>query len=253
MVTPDALLAEMRRVLEAVEPPRDAHVLLTRLERSFGGGNEGGAKELLEVLRPSVERAFPGERERERLLDPLELALLERRYGDYGVICVRGEPPRGWRRWSDRAARVLDEPYEGSHGEDMARGYIAVRRGWGTPDLLVTRRAPQWSPFLDALVVPETATLFVGARDRVVVFSMENGSEPVEHDVMLFWSMARHRETLVVVAEISVRGFGLDGAERWDVFADPPHDVHVEDGVVVIHEQLTGHTKRHRLEDGSAL
>ena len=244
----------MRRVLDAVEPPGEAETLFARLERSFGGGNDGGGRELVDRLRASIEQAFPGEPERQRLLfDPLELALIERRYGDYGVICTRPEPPRAWKHWIHRAAHVFDDPYEGSHGEGMPRGYVAVRRGWGDPDLLVTRRTPEWAPFFDAMVVPETATLFVGARDRVVVFSMGADSEPVEHDVMLFWSMERHADTVVVVAEISVRGFGPDGSERWNVFADPPHDVHVEDGVVVVHEQLTGATRRHRLDDGASL
>jgi hypothetical protein len=247
VVSPDALLAQMRRVLDAFAPPQDAARLLERIELTFGGGHTGDGRVLLQAVLPYIEQAFPDDLARERLLEPLELALTERRYGDYGVLCARSPtPPRGWKGWRNNAAHVFEESYEGPE-----RAWIAVRRGWAEPHFLVTRDAQSWNLFFDALIVPETHRLFVGVGTWLAVFPLDVPDEPLVHNVLLFWSMQREPHGILVVAEVSVRLFDLFGREQWDVFADPPHDVSVEGDEVVILEQLTNTTKRIRLRDGT--
>jgi hypothetical protein len=246
VVSPDALLAQMRRVLDAFAPPQEAARLLERLELSFGGGHPGDARDFLSMLLPYIEEAFPDESARERLLEPLELALFERRHGDYGVLCARGAPPRGWERWHAKAPHVFEESYEGPE-----RAWVAVRRGYAEPHFLVSRDAQAWNLFFDALVAPETGRLFVGVGTWLAVYSLDFPEEPLLHNVLLFWSMERLGDRVLVVAEISVELFDLQGRQQWDVFADPPHDVTVDGDHVVIHEQLTATTKRVRLRDGS--
>lgn len=247
MVSPDTLLAEIRRVLDALAPPQEAARLLERLELSLGNRHPGNARDLVELLVPYIEQAFPDESARERLLEPLELALFERRYGEYGLLCTRDAPPRGWEGWRAKAAHLFEEPGAGP----PQRAWYAVRRGWGEPHFLATREFPEWNPFFDGLIIPETGRLFAGAGRWVAVYALDAPAEPLLHDVLLFWSMERHGDGVLVVAEISVALFDLRGHERWAAFADPPHDVTVEGDEVVIFEQLSSTTKRIRLRDGS--
>lgn len=252
-MTPDALIAEMQRVLWATLEEREAAALGQRLERRLESGAawEEEDRRLAARLSDAIERAYPEGSERERLARSLELAILEERVGDAGVLCVRGEPPRGWKAWRETAV-VFDDPWDGTARFEHRVGYVAVRRGWGVPDIVLERYLFGGSA-LSALLVPETGRFFVAAGELLTIFDLGVRRLAIERELMLAGPIQRHGDRVLVHDECDLIAFALDGTEVWSVFADPPYAVSFESGVVVLQEELLRSTRRHRLSDGGLI
>lgn len=248
MISRDALLAELARVLAAAWPD-EADALLARVERSFAAGTD--AIPLFDGLARAVREAFGDDAN--RLLAPLELALLEERRGregdDVGVLCVVGREPIGWNAWRSGAALV-----DGTPGEGEGAVFIAVRKGEDDPFLLLAR-SDEWHFRAGAARAPATGHLFAGHTDRVEVFSLDPSAPKriAEHDVVLFWYFIEHESVVLAVAETDVFAFAPTGALLWNEFIDPPHVVTRDGELLLIEEQLLGTARRIRISDGTAV
>lgn len=224
----------------AATRPDEADALLARVERSFGGGSD--AIPLFDGLARDVREAFGDDAA--RLLIPLELALLEERQGEMGVLCVVGREPLGWREWASSGRAKVD-------GEPGAVGaFVAVRRGEEAPFLLLAR-AEEAAFRTEAKRAPKTGHLFVGHHQRVEVFDLNSAAPKrvADHDVMLFWYFIDHEDLVIAVAETDIFAFASDGTLRWSEFIDPPHVVTRDRDALVIEEQLLGTVRRIRISD----
>lgn len=242
MLTRDALLAETSRVLVAARPA-EADSFLREIERALGGGSHESARRLLERLAPDLRAAYPSAPE--RLLFPLELALLERRQGNMGVLRLAGARPHGWNSWC-----VGAELAERRDDAD-ADLFIAVREDWKEPFLAIERKSevPAYGPPPDVLVLPEHRSVFVGLGLEVSVYGGTPTVRRMQFDD-LFWSFARWKDLVLVQAETDLYACAPDGSIVWRRFIDPPHSIRVEGDVVVI-EEFGGVCHRLRAGDGT--
>jgi hypothetical protein len=128
-----------------------------------------------------------------------------------------------------------DERDHRSAGDDLHL-HVEVRRGSAWPFLCVAqhyRREAGWYP--GVLLVPETATLFIGAGERLLAYDLhgpaclwENRADTGFHE----WQ--RHDDLVVMSAELELAAWDLRGGKRWSTFVEPPWAYHVEGSMVYL-------------------
>jgi hypothetical protein len=145
-----------------------------------------------------------------------------------GPLVVVGHDP-------DRPRTVDHFPEAGG---DYA-GYlsVAVDDGHDNWPLQVTQWYSPTSPGFEpgVLLVPETATLFIGAGTRLLGYhsTADQWSQVfVDEADMGFWNWRRHSNVVLMSAELELAAWSLEGTKLWSRFVEPPWGYTVTGDVV---------------------
>lgn len=155
--------------------------------------------------------------------------------GDYEVRCRHAGVPDLLPQLAERAALYdrFDTPSPG----DETCFFAVTRRGDRWPLLVVTQRyAPAGYGFYPgALVVPETHRLFLGAGRRLLGYDLSRPARMWEDEADCgFWSWSRYGGVVLMMAELELAAWTVEGQKLWSRFADPPWEYRVEGSVVVV-------------------
>jgi hypothetical protein len=103
--------------------------------------------------------------------------------------------------------------------------------------LVVTQRyAPAAGGFHPgALLVPETQRLFIGAGRRLLCYDLAGPARLWEDEADFgFWSWSRYGEVVLMMAELELAAWTIEGQKLWSRLADPPWEYRVEGTAVVV-------------------
>lgn len=139
-------------------------------------------------------------------------------FGSYRVAITRSRPPL------ESCDVVFDSIVTDAEGT-----YAAIRVesfDTGRSMLIEFRTAPLFFGgfSLGCLIVPETGTCFVGGGKVAATYDLirETLIESRKLDCG-FWSWHRHLLGVVMLEELSIAVWTLQGRQLWERFADPPH------------------------------
>lgn len=151
--------------------------------------------------------------------------------GDYALLCHDRGLPANIREYSARARLVEVFDCDGDEGE---RVFLAVKRGFDWPFLVVTQNCRLPGMFDPSfLLVPETGVLFYGVGERLLAYELAGPSRLWESATDCgLWGWARCGECVIMAAELEMAAWDLRGRKLWSTFVEPPWDYRVEEGVV---------------------
>lgn len=145
---------------------------------------------------------------------------------------------RGLPTMADEYAKraSLNDHFE-SEQENGEWCFLAVSRARRTdwPFLTVTQRfSPAGFGFEPGVIlIPETKRLFIGAGTRLLAYDLEPIRRIWEDFAEFgFWGWARHKDTIVMSAELEMAAWDIDGDKLWSTFVEPPWVYDVEDDTV---------------------
>ncbi|MFZ6778894.1 hypothetical protein ACO0LD_18875 [Undibacterium sp. Ji83W] len=83
------------------------------------------------------------------------------------------------------------------------------------------------------LIIPETATVFIGIGEDAYTYSMAPidliAKESAEAG---FWYWSRYGNTVLMCAELELSAWSLDGKRKWTRFVEPPWHYSIESDVI---------------------
>lgn len=170
--------------------------------------------------------------------------------GDYNIV-VGTRPPGLPGQYLTHAQLVENFPVA---DDRSSVGYCFVAVGTGDwPQLVVTQRfTPAGHGFAPGLLlVPETATLFIGAGTRLLGYHRDITGEWqttfVDEADTGFWAWRQHGDLVFMSAELELAAWTTNGTKLWSTFVEPPwsyqlagDEVHLD--VMGTHSAFNKHT-----------
>lgn len=99
------------------------------------------------------------------------------------------------------------------------------------------------------LLAPDTQRLFVGAGERLLAYDLAAPRRLwVDQADTGFWSWARHRDVVLMSAELELAAWTQKGEKLWTTFVEPPWEYAVEGDTVLL--DVMGTQRRFSLHDG---
>jgi hypothetical protein len=134
-------------------------------------------------------------------------------------------------RWSSTPAYTTTTASRSPAARRWSSRCRARPRAW--PELVVSQR---FSPGAEAgfhpgiLLVPETKLLLVGAGGRLLAYDLSRFALLWEDVADTgFWGWCRHRDVIVMSAELELAAWDLAGKKLWSTFVEPPWNYSVEE------------------------
>jgi hypothetical protein len=143
--------------------------------------------------------------------------------GAYRLETALHEPPHGYSS-SWRRATLWDDFDLSAEGTLLVVGVAPADAS--APTLVVSQRfepGPGSGFQPGILVVPETSVLFIGAGTRILAYDLLR-PQRLWHDEaeMGFWFWRRHRDVIVMSAELELAAWDIHGQKLWTTFVEPP-------------------------------
>lgn len=144
--------------------------------------------------------------------------------GEYTVSGTVGEVPTIYAALIEHATLHDDFGVKGPDGTALV---IAVERSSGQwPELLISQRfdpGPEAGFYPGTFLVHETRLLFVGGGTRLLAYDLQ-GLRRLWEDTADsgFWGWKRHRDVIVMSAELELAAWTLEGKKLWSTFVEPP-------------------------------
>lgn len=145
----------------------------------------------------------------------------------------------------------LAEEIELSSPDDTVCFFAIGEQHADWPALVVAQGyAPAYCFFPGILVVPETHTVFIGARERLLAYTLQPEPRRLWTDKadMGFWSWSRHGDVVLMSAELELAAWTTAGDKLWTTFVEPPWGFDVKDGRVLL--DVMGVTSSFPIETG---
>jgi len=152
---------------------------------------------------------------------------------------------------SYRQHAVLVEEFELA-SEDGVLSFFGVGRSNDWPELVVSQRySPAGYGFNPGiLLVRETETVFIGAGERLLAYSV--GDPPrrlwVDRADAGFWSWNQHGSIVLMSAELQLAAWTSSGVKLWSKFVEPPWTYSVAGDLLVV--DVMGQKSSFHLADG---
>ena len=169
--------------------------------------------------------------------------------GDYSVTVQQGSLPAIYGDYK-RHAKLCDEfsirPHEG--GELC---FVSVSNSQRWPFLIVAQRFDLAEAGFDpaCLIVPDAHTLFVGAGRRVLGYRLDSPRRLFEQTVDAgFWEWSRHGDVVLMVGELELAAFDIQGNPLWNMPLQPAWEYKVANGKV--HLDVLGRRTAFALREG---
>lgn len=149
----------------------------------------------------------------------------------YRVLACTGELPQLYSHYRERADLVEEIDL----ASDDGLSFFAVGRDeW--PSLVVTQRfSPSgYGNYPGILIVPETATAFIGAGERLLAYRLDPRPARLWMDTADcgFSRWSRHGEFALMSAELELAAWTTSGTKLWTMFVEPPWEYTVVDETV---------------------
>lgn len=159
------------------------------------------------------------------------------RYNDYGIMVDDTDLPSIYGQYRKHA--VLSDEFDMMYGDsDGDICFVGIRKGRQWPSLVV---AQKYYPGIESgfhpevLLVPDTDILFIGAGTRLLAYDMVKNIRLWEDFTDAgFWGWARHKDVIVMSAELEIAAWDTRGRKLWSAWAEPPWYYQVEDGMVLL-------------------
>lgn len=162
--------------------------------------------------------------------------------GSYELLCTSGKEPDLFEMYIERTK--LFEDINDSSDQYARTCFIAVYRHNQAQAALTLKLTyePAGGVYPSVLLVEETNVLFVGAGETLLAYQL-NESTKLWHDTndSGFHGWERHGNFVLMSAELEVAAWDIHGKKLWSMFAEPPYDFKVRDGIVYMNrmdEQL---------------
>jgi hypothetical protein len=161
-----------------------------------------------------------------------EKAMFQIVVNGYTLSCFSGGLPEHYAIYREKAKLVdeIDLKREVSFSADVC--FLAVQKGVDWPFLIVAQKyAPSGlgGSYPQALVIPETDMLFLGAGERVLTYRLapleKVGQGSAEHG---FHTFERSGEYVIMSAELAIGVWTIQGKPQWSQFVEPPWTYRVE-------------------------
>ncbi len=157
----------------------------------------------------------------------------------YRLLSCADGLPDDYASYCQHAVLVDERDRQPAHDRNC---FLAVGSSYGAWPYLVIAIGrgpnPRW-PEVDicpgALLVPETHLLFVGLQERLLAYDLAAPMrlwENREDTHREFWHWSRHKETVLLAAELELAAWDIHGRKRWYAFVEPPWEYRVENGMV---------------------
>lgn len=149
--------------------------------------------------------------------------------GGYRVLASAEEWPEMLASFREHAK--LAEDFTSPDGDAWSFFGVHVRNSeW--PDLVVTQTYwPSGYGFRPGLlIVPETATVFIGAGAQLLAYKLEPSPRRLWVDEVFggFWSWSQHGSVVLMAGELEIAAWTVDGEKLWSDGVEPPwtYEVH---------------------------
>ncbi len=138
--------------------------------------------------------------------------------------------------------RKSDQEYIAIGVSDCGHAADFLFEGWYFP-------GPKLGFHPGVLIVPETATVFIGIGEDVYTYSMAPialiAKESAEAG-FLYWS--RYGNAILMSAELELSAWSLDGKRKWTRFVEPPWHYMIDNDVISL--DIMGNVALLSLETG---
>ena len=170
----------------------------------------------------------------------------------YTLSCFSGGLPEYYEVYREKAKLVdeIDLTRDVSHLADVC--FLAVQKGLDWPFLVVAQKyAPSGlgGSYPQALIIPETDMLFLGAGERVLTYRLapleKVGQESAEQG---FHAFERYDQFVIMRAELEVAVWTIQGKKQWSQFVEPPWTYRVEGEAMSV--DVMGHVLSFPLSTG---
>jgi hypothetical protein len=170
----------------------------------------------------------------------------------YTLSCFSGGLPEHYEAYREEAKLVdeIDLESVSSHWADTC--FLAVQKEEPWPFLVVAQKyAPSGlgSSYPQALIIPETHMLFLGAGERVVAYHLDLPEKVWQDSAELgFHSFDRHGKYVIMHAELGIAVWTIHGKKEWAQFVEPPWMYGIEHETM--HLDVMGHVLSFPLNAG---
>ena len=147
--------------------------------------------------------------------------------GEYSILVQDGGLPSQYLSYKQEAVMCDEHNRRG----DGTLAFIAIQRAARWPELCISfRYANASAGFHPAvLVVPETEVAFIGAGESIWIYDLKTPRLLREEFVCVgFWAWQRHGQVVLMLSELELSGWALDGTKLWSTFVEPPWDFEVD-------------------------
>jgi hypothetical protein len=140
----------------------------------------------------------------------------------YLVLTCGGELPELYEHYRKHATLLEEFDLASSEGRFC---FFGVGRQLDWPDLVVAQRyhPAGYGFYPGILVVPETATVFIGAGERLLAYKLNTNPERlwIDQADVGFWSWSRFGEYVLMAAELELAAWSIHGKKLWSAFVEP--------------------------------
>lgn len=144
----------------------------------------------------------------------------------YTLSCFSGGLPEYYEVYRQEAKLVdeIDLDSISSHWADTC--FLAVQKDETWPFLVVAQKyAPSGlgSSYPQALIIPETQMLFLGAGERIAAYRLDPPEKVWQDTAELgFHAFDRHGQFVIMRAELGIAVWTIQGKKEWAQFVEPP-------------------------------
>lgn len=168
----------------------------------------------------------------------------------YTLSCFSGGLPNSYDIYKEKAKLVDEIDLTKDMIGDIC--FLAVQKGIDWPFLIVAQKyAPSGlgGSYPQALLIPETDILFLGAGERVLTYCLAPLAK-VEHGNAEFGFHAFERcgQYVIMHAELEVSVWTIQGKQQWSQFVEPPWIYRVEEETISL--DVMGHSLSFPLSTG---
>jgi hypothetical protein len=170
----------------------------------------------------------------------------------YTLSCFSGGLPEYYEVYREEAKLVdeIDLTRDVSHSADVC--FLAVQKGLDWPFLVVAQKyAPSGlgASYPQALIIPETDMLFLGAGERVLTYRLAPVEKVAQGSAELgFHAFERYGQFVIMRAELEVAVWTIQGKKQWSQFVEPPWTYRVEQEAMSV--DVMGHVLSFPLSTG---
>jgi hypothetical protein len=173
--------------------------------------------------------------------------------GGYTIECTPRGLPLTYGSLGEHAALVDEIEVGPRPGRDNLCCFTLRRHGDKRPSLVVAQSYEPCGAGFEpgALLVPETSTVFLGAGQRVLAYSLDPPQRLWEDSVDCgFWGWEQHGDIVLALAELELAAWDTTGQKLWTTFVEPPWDITVHGNAVEL--DVMGRKSTFGLREGPA-
>jgi hypothetical protein len=150
--------------------------------------------------------------------------------GEYTISGIIGELPATYSAMIEHASFHDNFGVSGASGTELVVTVERASEKW--PGIIVSQRfdpGPEAGFHPGTVLIPENHLLFLGAGIRLLAYDLLLPSRLWEDSVHVgFWRWKRHDDVVLMLAELELAAWDLQGKKLWSTFVEPPWDYDIQ-------------------------